>query len=320
MSVHTKMPLPEELDKRFSSQTPGLQLLVNSSSLGPFKLCPRRYYYEIIWGWRSFRESVHLIFGSWVHAGRGGYEILRYKGMGHEEALEETVAWALKATWNSKLKRPWQSDDSGKNRLGLVRTLVWYLDQFGENDAFETIVLADGRPAVELGFQFDSGYHTRLGEPWEFFGTLDRLAKLNDEPYILDTKTTGHQVGPGFFAGFSPDNQFSLYQIGARVAFDVPVRALVVDGIQIGASFSRMQRGVVPRDDAQLDEWLSDSGIWLGQMEACAERSYWPMNDKSCSVYGGCPFREVCSASPASRQGWLEKGFERKPGMGAREL
>jgi PD-(D/E)XK nuclease superfamily len=316
----TRMPLPATLDKRFSQATPGLQLLVNSSSLGPFKLCPRRYYYEIIWGWRSFRESVHLVFGGWIHEGRARYEQERFRGTSHDDAMDLVLDWALRVTWNKELKRPWQSDDPGKNRLGLVRTLVWYLDTFGRDDPFETLLLGDGSPAVELGFQFASGYETKAGEVWEFFGTLDRLAKLNDLPYILDTKTTGHEVGPRFFSGFSPDNQFSLYMLGARIAFDVPVKALIVDGIQIGATFSRMQRGPVARDDAQLDEWLRDSGTWLGQMETCASEGYWPQNDKSCGAFGGCPFREVCSASPIGRQIWLEKSFTRRQTMGAREL
>ena len=47
---------------------------------------------------------------------------------------------------------PMEFEDTIKTRFTLLRSVVWYLEQF-ENDPCETVILADGRPAVELSFR-----------------------------------------------------------------------------------------------------------------------------------------------------------------------
>lgn len=308
-----EIALPTSADPRFSKVLPGLQLQVNSSSLGPFKTCPRKYYYSIVEGWVSQRKSIHLTFGALVHKGIELYSRGKIAEADHEENLLGVVEWALRATWDFKLGRPWQSEDSGKNRLGLVRTLVWYLDHYGEREGLRTLILANGQPALELPFEFPSGFTAAsTGEGVSFIGKLDEVAQLGPDLYIKDTKTTAHAVDGTFFRQFTPDNQFSLYVIAGKVAFDLPVKGLIVDGIQIGATFSRFARGVVPRGDAVLDEWIEGSHFWLGQMEQCAASASWPQNDKSCGLYGGCEFREICGAKPSLRPQLLARSFVKR--------
>jgi hypothetical protein len=49
----------------------------------------------------------------------------------------------------------WQSEHNFKNKDTLVRSVVWYLEEF-KDDPCETVILGDGRPAVELTFTFQS--------------------------------------------------------------------------------------------------------------------------------------------------------------------
>lgn len=306
-----EMPLPNDLslDPRFSPS--GMQIEINSSSLGPFKACPRKYYYAVLWGWRTREAKVDLAFGSLVHEGIGEYEKCRIS-WAHEESMLMMVDWAMQKTWNPKLKRGILTEDNIKNRMSLIRTLIWYADQFGQDGGLETIRAADGHPMIEQRFRFASGLETKLGEPISFYGTLDRLVMMNSRPYVLDTKTTKFGLGESWFAGFSPDNQFSLYLLAARVTSGLDIKELILDGIQVGVNFSRCQRGLVTRDEAQLEEWLEDAGGYIESMERCVTKRYWPQNDRSCGMYGGCEFRSICSASPASREFWLNKLFIRE--------
>lgn len=295
----------------FSKALPGLQTAVDSTSLGVFKTCPRKYYYSIIMGYRLHTESVHLTFGIWMHQGVESYARLRLQGQSHDDCVAEIVHQVLKWTWNSELKRPWISDHKNKNRLTLVRTLVWYLDHH-KDDPLQTITLASGRPAVELSFSFDSGFKTlTTDEPILFCGHLDRMVNLNGLPYIVDLKTTEHTISPSFFAKFTPDNQFSMYTLAGRVAFGIPVQAIIVDAAQVAVGFSTFDRHLVQRDESTVAEWQRDTRQWLEQMEYCATQEQWPMNDKSCHQYGGCEFREICSKAPGSRQLWLDKEYKR---------
>jgi len=309
----TEPQLP--INTSFSEILPGLQYAVDSTSLGAYKTCPRLYYYSIIQGWQPRFESVHLTFGILMHKGREFYDHAKAEGQGHEDALAHTIHQLLLLTWNKELKRPWDSGDPNKNRLTLVRTLVWYLDKYGDNDALETVILASGKPAVELSFRFDFGYRFKsTGERAIACGHLDRLAKLNDEYYIPDIKTSKYTIDASYFAGYSPDNQFSMYTLAGKIAFAMPVKGVILDAIQILVTGSRFQRGLIPRSQDQVDEFVEDSHQVLFEMETSALNQHWRMNDKSChNIHGRpCDFRSVCSRPKGAREQWLKTEFRQR--------
>lgn len=308
------MPLPEDLvqNSSFSRALPGLQVAIDSTSLGEFKTCPRRYYYSIIWGWVPQQENVHLRFGLLLHEARERYDRLRAKGAAHDDALDEVLDVALKETWNSELGRPWISDHPAKNRGSLIRSIVWYLDALGDNDPLETVIDVEGRALVELSFRFDSGHATRTGEAVILCGHGDRIARLAGDAYWVDVKTTKSALDAKYFNTYSPHNQFSLYDIAGQVVYQTQTKGIILDALQVGATFTRFKRHPVPRDNYLRDEWLRGFGWWVSVMESCAEAQEWPMNESSCDLYGGCRFREICTRSPGSRERWLEAKFTRR--------
>ena len=309
------MPPPAPPNSSFSLRTPQLQLGLDSTSLGAFKLCPRKYYYEIVEGWTGRSGKPDLEFGIWLHQAREEYERGLAAGGGHEEVLSAVLQSLLFKTWDSDLGRPWTSDHPVKNRTTLVQTVVWYLDELAQNDPLETVQLANGQPAVELSFRFDSGLRSRKGEAFILCGHLDRIATLGDSPvqhYVVDIKTTKSALDQRFFAGFSPDNQMSLYTIAGAVVFGLPIDGVIIDGIQVGAGFARFARSPIRRTASLSDEWLEDLSWWVAQLEHCADAQMWPMNDKACGLYGGCAFRPVCSRPPSARPQWLVANFVRR--------
>lgn len=294
-----------------STEIPGLQIAWDSTSLGAFITCPRYYQYTILQGWAPRELSVHLAFGQFYHSALEHYDHAKFAGADHEEAVDAAVQKALGDTWDSKRKAPWNSDHRNKNRFTLLRTVVWYLEQFRE-DPVKTVRLQNGKPAVELSFRFETEYKAKEGVPFLYCGHLDRVGELNDHFYVLDRKTTAHTIDDRFFAGFNPDNQFSGYLFGSRVAFDLDTKGLIVDGAQVAITFSRFERRQINISEASLEEWYIDMGYWLGLAKGFAEHQYWPMNRKSCGNYGGCQFREICSKSPLVREQWLKAGFYRR--------
>lgn len=65
---------PLDRSTPFSAAHPHFQIAWDSTSLGLLKECPRKYYYEIILGWRPRATSVHLIFGQAYHAALEHYD------------------------------------------------------------------------------------------------------------------------------------------------------------------------------------------------------------------------------------------------------
>lgn len=307
------MPVDTSENSSFSLQVPGLQLAVDSTSLGEYKNCPRKYYLGIVLGWQPRQTSVHLEFGLWLHGSRERYDHFRASGHAHEPALIKVLRWVLVQTWNQQLGRPWFSDHKLKNRLTLVRTVVWYLDQFGENDPLETVILANGKPAVELSFSFSFGLQaSSTGEDYVLCGHLDRVVKLGEAFYVADIKTSGSQLSPSWISQFTPGNQFSLYSLAGKVVYEQPIAGVIVDGIQVAAGFSRFERAMIPRSNSQLDEWVADTKFYLRQMEQSALEEHWPQNDKACGHYGGCQFQSICARPPGARSQWLAAEFTKR--------
>ena len=279
----------------FSERLPTLQVYVDASSLTEFKICPRRYYYSMVLGKQPMAESIHLTFGILLHKAAELYHIRRFtKSEGHNAALKAVVGWAMKATWEKENNRPWSSGDKYKNRFTLIRTIVWYLDKYQE-DELRTAILADGRPAVELPFTFDSGYTAFTGEPFILCGKIDRIVTFRSDYYVADIKTTQSAIGDYFFKKYTPDNQVSIYNLAGHQGFGLATQGLIIDACQIAIEFSKFERGLIERTEAQMIEWQEELGYWLMNLNNCAERGTWPKNDSACNMYGGCPFRTVCS-------------------------
>ncbi len=298
----------------FSPINTKLQLFWDSVSLGALKTCPRFYEYAIIEGWEpKGQRNVHLEFGIWMHSGREHYYHSRAQGQDHETSLGLALHYVLLGTWNKVLKRPWTSDDPNKNRGTLIRSLCWYLDHW-QNDPMETLILADGTPAVELSFRYDTGLRaTSTSEPIMLCGHLDRVGQLAGQTWLSDLKSTKHTIkgfsAAEYFAQFSPDNQMSLYDIAGKVVYSLPVAGLMVDAVQVAATFTRFHRSPISRNDSQREEWFQSFAVYVKAAENYAEANFWPMNDKACFR---CHFRPICARPPGARQMWLEADYQRR--------
>lgn len=302
-----------EANQSFSEKLPALQLAVDSTSLGAFKKCPRFYQYRIIQGFVPRGTAVDLEFGIHFHFATEGYDHRRAKGMDHETALHETVRATLIATWDRAAGRPWITEDSNKNRLTLIRTLVWYLDTVAANDTVRTLILANGKPAVELSFRLQLPIRSSTGEFFILCGHLDRVGTLGEgaeaEQYILDKKTTRHTLGPYYWDQFNPNNQFSLYNFAGKIGFSFETKGIICDAAQVAVGFSRFERRLIPRTPGQVDEWYRDLELTLESMNRAAYDSHWPMNDTACYR---CDFQRICSKDPASREVWLKSDFGKR--------
>lgn len=305
----------------FSEQNPALQLYWDSTSLGLLKECPRKYQLRLRQAYAARGENIHFRFGILVHRAFELYDRHRALGLDHISAQREVIRDAIFSTWNFELGRPWFSDIPEKNRETLLRVIVWYLDQFGESDPLQTIILSDGKPAVELHFTLALGNASRLtGEEFHLCGHIDRLVMWNDSPWVTDRKTTKYSLGPAFFAKYSPDNQMSCYDLAGTMIYHQPIKGIIIDAIQVGSTYARFQRGFVYRTPNQVEEWLQDLRYWLSCAESFAEANYWPMNDKACGVphwndfigtiQGGCEYREICGADPAVREAKAKALFD----------
>lgn len=292
----------------FSSNIPNFQVAWDSTSLGWFKTCARYYQYQMLLQYEPRGRSLHLDFGGWYAAGLEHYAHYRAQGMTHDDATVAMVRWVLTVTWGWS-PPPDHKDANIKNRFTLIRSLVWNVEE-RQSSPFQTHVLWNGRPAVELTFNFAA--FDIEGEPIHLTGHLDEVVSAEGDYWIRDDKTTKSALNAQYFKQYTPNTQMSQYSVAGRLVLDLPVRGVLVKAAQIGVNFTRFQTQQVPRPQAVLDEWMQETYRWITLAREYAIEDYWPMNDKACGNYGGCPFQPVCAVSPSHRKAWLEQDFVKR--------
>lgn len=284
----------------------GRQVIWSASSLTSYMKCPRYYYYTYIQGWSSAKKSVHLLFGGWYATAMETFYTQVSAGVEPLVALRETVREALQNTWDVEDEEgEWISDHNTKTRDNLIRSIVWYIDQYYLDPAAEDYpisVLADGTPAVELKFVWELADNIMLR------GVLDRVVEADDGQYIMDQKTTGGAISAYYFKQYTNDAQMSTYTITGKVLYNLPVKGIIVDAAQIAVGFTRFGRGFISRSNQQLEEFKDTAIAYIRRAQT--DNDYLP-NYASCNNYGGCAFRDVCARSPELRDNFLRADFKR---------
>lgn len=277
----------------------------DSTSLGYLKECPRKYFLTMIEGWRKKDESVHLIFGSHFHKALERFDLFKAQGADDEEAIDASINLLLQETFG------WVSNHPNKNRDTLLRSVIWYWEQYPK-DIAKTVLLGNGKPAVELSFRFDTGIPCTSDVDYMLSGHMDRLVDFDGTRYVMDRKTTGGSLSSYYFNQYNPDNQMTLYSLASKIVYDMPVAGVIIDAAQIAVGFTSFARGITTRSEGQLNEWMQDLDIWFTTAAYYAEKNLWPMNEKSCNNYGGCAFKDICNKDPVVREKFLETDFERR--------
>lgn len=303
--------LDQTTGKLLSFDENGLQFAWDATSLSNYMKCPKYYEYVNLRGLQSRNKSVHLIFGGLYAAALENYFKHLQEGLTPLEATVEIVRTALIDTWEYEVDDlgnnipgsggPWDSMHNTKTRETLIRSIVWYLDHF-KDDLAETVILENGKPAVELSFSlpFDNGI--------VYCGHLDRLVEYGSK-LVMDQKTSLSTISANYWKQFMLDNQMSGYTYAGKILFDTQVKGVIIDAAQIAVGFTRFERNVVYRTDEQLDEWYENTMAYIEEAREATAKGHFKRNLQSCSNYGGCEFRDACSASPTHRQRMLRDHF-----------
>lgn len=290
-----------------SFNSDGFQWAWDSTSLSSFVTCPRKYYLSMLQGWTSEQRSVHLVFGGHYASALEHFHKHRAAGTEYDDALRLVVKEALENTWDREANAPQDWLHASKTRDTLIRSIVWYLEHF-KDDPMQTVILSDGRAAVEYSFSVD------LNEDYVYCGHIDRLVTYGDNSdiYVQDQKTTGAQITPRFFEGYSPDYQMTGYTWAGQIIFSMPVKGVVIDAAYIAVGFTAFGRQPVTRSEKQLEEFRVEVLHYIEQAKRCHETGYYPMNRTACGNYGGCEFKKICSAVPGIRSNLLEGSFRKR--------
>ncbi len=294
----------------------------DNTSLSLLKECPRKYQYSMIENWRRKHTAAPLSFGGFFHRGLELYDRFIASGSDKDEATRqmikaiaieteiETTVFNSETLSETKVMRRYHTDDNRRNLFTLLRSLVWYLDLY-QQDMFETIILPDGKPAVELSFRIELPFKG-MGNTLYYCGHLDKAVSYNGMNWVLERKHTVQSFSQYYFDRFVLDSQPTGYSFALSSLSKGLVGGVIIDAAQVAINFTRFQRTITPRRPEQINEWLINVQHWINVGLDYANENYWPMNETSCLKYGKCQFFDVCNAPQNLRKNYLETSFKQE--------
>jgi hypothetical protein len=180
--------------------TEKLIIRVDASSLKESS-CSRRFYLNVIEGYRTRVNSNDIEFGSAVHE---FIKIMRTSGGNY--------ALAIKAA-QERYAVPMEFKDRKQYMTPtyLTRVCMDFWQNWVEKDDFETII-KDGEPLVELKFSYP--YYADDQVEVLLCGTIDDICKHKHGTYALrDYKTTSVYDKTGYLAGYALSPQLMFYKM-----------------------------------------------------------------------------------------------------------
>jgi len=294
--------------KNNQSFVDGLQVYWDATSLELAQTCLRKYYYAMIEQIAPEEKSVHLIFGGIYAKALEHFYKYRAAGDDYDAALCKVVREALNASWDRENEKPIFFNDTKKTRVALIRTIVWYLEQFGHetDEGLKTYHLSDGKPAVELSFAIE------IDQDFVYCGHLDRVCWMGDDLYVLDQKTTGSSLTNYYFNQFDTSLQMTGYSFAGKATLQSPIRGVIIDAAQINVNSTVFGRKITTRTPDQIEDWVNSMRHTIESVWRATETGYWPLNYSSCEKYGGCPYRVLCTTSKKLRKNYIKTDFKKK--------
>lgn len=315
--ITTEVPPPDEwaipLQESLSLETnssfiPGtnLQFAWDSVSTNAFLKCPRYYKWTIIEGWRLDPQPSTLTWGIAFHKVIEVWDKMVALGHEKEDVLYRCVRLA------GLMGEYIVPNRTERTKETLVRAVVWYIDTHWEDNA-ETLILHNGKPAVEFSFALPmmdfNGVEILLT------GHIDKVVKFMGEVWPLDHKSTQQALDDRFASKFKLEPQMKGYMAVAYIlaettaAFPTPPAGFIIDAVQLGVNFNRFLRVPLHFYKEEIEEYLRGFPFRIREAAMYAEANYWPARETSCELYGGCVFKEICSQVPGKWQRMLEGNF-----------
>ena len=149
------------------------------------------------------------------------------------------------------------------------------------------------------------------------FGTIDGMLehKRSGERIIVDHKTTSNVYD--FYKRVKPNHQYTAYTLLARKNLNYDSHKFMVNALEVKAKpkTNRAQppkfpRQITTRDANDYEEFTYTVVNLVKHFLEFNEQKKWPIGHAdSCSMYGGCLYHDICTASPLIRENIIKATF-----------
>ena len=302
-------------------------LFIDNSFLDLF-VCPRKLQYNRLEQRTPTADNVALSFGTAIHLALE-YRYKQTDACNWTDGKNEQAA-LLHSYFG---QHPAPEDDH--RDLNFAIEIIQRYNQRYTFEPFSLLTDQDGRPMVEMSFAlplFSWSSETPLDResgtdgwhvPVIYTGRIDLPVMWDDQLIIMDHKTTG-MLGSTFFDQY----RMSAQQIGYCWAFEQATKKKVtgfaVNAIRTKAPTQKMLSGTASNTEIEkwwsegffrereyiqpwrIEEWKENTIALVREFLWHYKQDYMPMKTRNCTMFGRCPYYDVCYFPPNNRGTILE--------------
>jgi hypothetical protein len=285
--------------------------------------CDRKLYLS---RYRSLRKKVQH---EALHAGKSIHIFVEnfWQGMDFKLCLEKFLATATEEG------SPLDVDPNSINKRGVRRLseiMGAYYRKYDPMRSRWQVYQINGKPAVEIGFAFILG----VVDGWTiiYCGRIDRIMLMDNEPTIVDTKSTT-RFGATYWNMLRPNHQITGYTAAIKELINILIKRSAIDAVYIGDERkpdqngnyripaatkaagpdaisdwmlnAQFEHGPTTRSQNDVDEWWIEMLVEGDRMRKLFEHSNhedWPKRTSQCNAFGECEFRDLCALTGINEQ------------------
>lgn len=295
-------------------------LEIDNSFLSAFISCPRKSQYSSLARRIWAGERPALNFGSAIHrALEYRYTTLRNEA---PTVLDEQDIFdhALKPYFDAN---PQPEDDH--RTLEFAREVIGMYNQRYAHEPFSLMVDKDGKVMAEMSFAVPL-FTYRMGKdlqgidhniPIIYTGRIDLPVLWDGQVFIGDFKTSG-MLGPSKADEYKISPQFEGYCWAFEKLTGTKPGGFFIRGIRTKSKPGSAKAGWDKWWDecfmshkeylrpGQLDEWYRNTVALVEEFFWHYQRGFMPQKKQACTMYGKCPYYEICYMPEASREQVLQ--------------
>jgi len=275
------------LDGKFPIPTNETFGQVDSTKLQEFMDCPREMFYEHFLGWKLEQENQHLWFGSCVHVALEHLSLNGYT----DSVIAEAYSLFLE---EYRQKFPPETDllHKAKTPANVMRALVDYAHEW-HTDNFETLY-TEVAGSVPIS-------NTR-----KMLFRIDAICKKSSGKHFVREYKTGSRLSTAWTNQWTLSVQIGTYLHTINCLYTPEaVEGAMVDGLFFEQKENKFSRQWIIKTPDALSSWLYMANSWYEQLEVEVENlklasdsdrvmQAFPMNSRSCTKYGTCPYYAFC--------------------------
>ena len=272
---------------------------INSSSVDLIQSCRRKAYYALERNLRGGDESEAQLFGTAIHKAMEAFYGAHIENGVRQLTLEQFQDAFVDAAVQGLGHLP----ESDKRSIANGKKILEKYWSIYQNDPWQ-VVRDESGPVVERKFELS------LTPSIILHGQIDCLLQNVEtkEIVVCDHKTSS-SLGSDFLNRIKPNIQFSIYSWAAhKLGFSV--NRVMVNGIQVAKTKIDLLRIFTDRTKEDFEEMWQTINESVELYKNSQKRDIWPINSSSCSSWGGCQYRDICSLNKAFRETAIEQIYK----------